>query len=45
MSYSTVDDDVLFYNATYSYMRRADIFSYSRIEKRKDNPMLSYNIM
>ena len=45
ISYGTIADDILFYNATYSYMRCAEIFLYSRVDKRKDNPMISYNIM
>ena len=40
-----MEDDILFYNATYSYMRCAEIFLYSRVDKRKDNPKISYDIM
>ena len=45
ISYSTIEGDILFYNATYSYMRCAEIFLKSRADKRKDHPMISYNIM
>jgi len=45
ISYGTIEDDIRFYNATYSYMMCAEIFWYSRVDKRKDNPMTSYIIM
>ena len=45
ISYRTMEDDILFCNATYSYMRCAEIFLYGRVDKRKANPIISYTIM
>ena len=45
ISYGTIEDDIRFYNATYSYMMCAEIFWNSRVDRRKDNPMISYDIM